>query len=160
MFYDGSYRSCEINAVLVYHCQAVAYMNCFATLHEMCIMNVMGVVNEQVVFCWNILFLFWVLSLFYVDMWSVISVVLWGVNLCMKVWEVFLFKVKYTEGVHVDQFSKNHAWDLKSEIKSQAKCTLICTLIAVYMRLHEFLLWEYHEAYLSELCAKMPPVIF
>ena len=32
----------------------------------------------------------------------------------------------------------------------------MCTLIAVYVRLLEFLLWEYHEVYLSELCAKMP----
>lgn len=47
MFYDGTYRSCEINAVLVYHCQAVTCMNCSATLHEMCIMNTVGVVNEQ-----------------------------------------------------------------------------------------------------------------
>jgi hypothetical protein len=88
MFYDGTYRSCEItplntelnpicyllallgahhflhvsrirvNAVLVCHCQAVTCMNCSAaTLHEMC-MNIVGVMNEQVVFCLNILFLF------------------------------------------------------------------------------------------------------
>ena len=30
-------------------------MNCSATLHEMC-MNIVGVMNEQVVFCLNIFF--------------------------------------------------------------------------------------------------------
>ena len=29
----------------------------------------------------------------------------------------FSFQDKYPEGVHVDQFSRNHARDLKSEIK-------------------------------------------
>lgn len=57
MFYDWTYRSCEINGVLVCHCQAVTCMNGSATLHEMC-MNIVGVMNEQVVFCLNILFLF------------------------------------------------------------------------------------------------------
>jgi len=31
-------------------------MNCSATLHEMCIMNIVDVMNEQVVFYLNILF--------------------------------------------------------------------------------------------------------
>jgi len=33
-------------------------MNCSATLHEMCVMYTVSVVNEQMVYCLNILFFF------------------------------------------------------------------------------------------------------
>ena len=70
------------------------------------------------------------------------------------------FQGKYPEGVHVDQFNKNHAWDLKSEIERPSQMHLDTYFDNSLYETAWILTLEYHETYLNELCTKVPPVIF